>query len=248
MSKADSQKIVSEIKEKNIKPESKLKLNWKNYILWGALGIVIILGALVCSLAMLDIADTNLKLYKGLGFMKFIRIFVTTAPYLLIALAALMLGLGVLSWRQTRRGYRHSIVVVAGIIVLIVTALGILGHLAQVNRRLEKDFVGQFPQLRGPAKFEEGRWLQPEQGLLGGEAIVVITERIDLRDFADKDWQIYYSEETHIRPGYFPRVGERIGVMGEVKGESEFTAYVIRPLPAMDKKLWWKPGQRPGGY
>ena len=243
MSKADSQKIIAEIKEKDIKPESKMKLNWKNYLLWGALVVVVILGALICSLVMLDIADINLSLYQALGLMKFTRIFVTTAPYLLIALAALMLVLGVLSWRQTKRGYRHSIVVVAGVILLIVLALGILGHLVKANRPVEKGFMGQFPQLRGPVKFTEERWLQPEQGLLGGEVIVVVTERIDLRDFAGKDWQVYYSEETHLRPGFTLQVGERIGVMGEMKSESEFDAYAIRPFPVRDKKLLWKPSR-----
>lgn len=241
MSKSGSQKIIAEIKEKNIKPESKIKLNCKSYLFWFLLGVLVILGALFFSLVVLDVADMDFNLYQHFGLMKFMGLFFFTAPYLLIVLAIIMLTLGILSWRQTKRGYRHSIVVVAGIMLLIVVALGALGHCVRVNRPVEKGLAGP---LRGSVQFEEKRWLQPEQGLLGGEVIVVVTERIDLRDFAGKDWQVYYSSETKMRPGFNPRPGERIGIVGEMETESEFEAYVIKLFPPKGQRPFWGPRGR----
>lgn len=244
MSKANSQKIVKEIKEQNIKPESKLKLNWKNYLLWAVVGLVILLGALIFSLVLLDASDIKFGLYKDTTTFKFIRLFIATAPFLLIGLAVVMLVLGVLSWRQTKRGYRHSIIVVAGIMLLLLVGLGVLGHFAKINHRMEKGMAGQLPQFRGPVQIDEERWLQPEQGLLGGEVIVVVTEKISLRDFSGKDWQVYYTTETHMRPGFTPEKGERIGVVGGMRAETEFDAYAIKPFPPQGGKPMWGPGKK----
>ena len=86
-----SKKIIEKIKEGHIIPESKLKLQWKSYLFWILMVVMILIGALSLSLAILNVSDIDPRFIRHMELFKFVRIITVTAPYLwiILSLAAL---------------------------------------------------------------------------------------------------------------------------------------------------------------
>jgi hypothetical protein len=148
-------------------------------------------------------------------------------PYLWLILLLITIFSGFMIFRKTKRGYRYNVLFISGIIVLAIAVLGALAHFSKINSHLEKGIPGSDNFVR-PI---EGRWQRPADGLLGGEIIEVAPDVFILTTLKGEKWKVFYSKETKIKKYIKIEEGERVGVMGEKKGEDSFEAFIIVSPP-----------------
>lgn len=225
-----AKKIIEKIKEEKIVPESRWALNWKNYLFWIICIFTLFLGAIFFSFIILNLLDIHPIIIHQLGLGKIFFILMRTAPYLWILLAVLAGVSGFLAIRKTKRGYRHSVLFVVSISVLIISLLGALIHMSKANRGMgERIFINK-GLSRDMAFPMEKRWRSPRDGMLGGKVLAVKNNSFDLKSFNDEIWEIYYSERTKFK---VKKVEENMPVIvvGEEAGKNKFRAFLILPPP-----------------
>lgn len=218
-----SKEITDKIKKEQIVPESKFKLNCKDYLFWGIFSCVLILGALFFSLIILNIANFETEIFHYLKFSKFVFLIFVGMPYLWILLLLGMIFFSFIIFRKTKRGYRPSFLFVAGIVVSSIFVLGVSAHFSQINNKLEKNIPGPEKIIRPM----EGRWQRPEDGLLAGKIVQVEDKLFFLKTPRGEDWKIFYSEKTEFRRNVEIEKGAMVGVIGEKKDNHSFEAFVI---------------------
>jgi len=230
-----AKKIIEKIKQEKIVPESKFFLNWKNYLFWTVWVLTVLLGAIFFSLIILNLLDIHPMIFRSLGLGKVTFIFFKTAPYLWIILALLTIVSGFYVFRKTKHGYRHSLLFVTSVGVLLISMLGTILHISKINKNIGNKFFAYGPVPRDIAFPEQRRWQSPMEGMLGGEVILVGDDVIELKSFNDDIWEVQYSDDTEMR---IRKLKEEmiIEVLGEKIGINEFRAFLIQPFP-FEKKL-----------
>ena len=117
----NSKKIIDKIKQDHIEPEPKWKVNLSNYLFWALLAVVVILAAGFFSLVLLGLADFDSELLQIVRVRRFAGLLFLSAPYFWLVLLTLSIALGYLAFRRTKRGYRHSMLLVAVIILFLAS-------------------------------------------------------------------------------------------------------------------------------
>jgi len=230
MEKNTSQKIIDKIKREKIVPESKFFLNWKSYLFWFIWLVTLLLGAVFFSFIIINLLDIHPRVIRHLGLGRVFFILTKTAPYLWIILAFLAGISGFMAIKKTKYGYRYSILSVTSVAVLVISMLGVFLHLTKVNRHMGELMFRDDPMSRGIAFPVEKRWKSPEDGMLGGEVILIKNNSFDLRGFNDEIWEVHYSDDTEFKIKEFETM-MMIEVIGKKEAERKFKAFLIRPFP-----------------
>lgn len=228
-------KVLDEIKNKNITPKPRWQFVGRDLLFWGAFAVSVGVGSVAFG-AMLDrITSIDWDIYPQLGRGPILHVFMSF-PYLWVVVVALFSLLAIYNFRHTKEGYRYRpiVVITTSIIISIVggTALFFAGCGGPIDER-----VAQRPPL-APLAFEHPRdvWGQPERGLLAGEILAIDDEEksFHLRDLTGEPWQVRYWRAVYQIP-LFPSA--RVKIIGEIIGDHLFEADQIRP---------WRGMMRPG--
>lgn len=225
-----SKKVIDKIKKERITPESKWKLNWKNYVFWILLVGMVLLGALFFSLIIFNITDIDRDLYFHFKLRKFIWLILRTAPFLWIILSILTLVFGLLAFQKTKHGYRYQTLFTASIVVIIISILGILTHFLKINNQANNRFSEKIPHFQQLTPPKELRWLRPEEGLLAGEIIGVKPDGVVIISFRSEEWTVNYGNETIISPDVKLEKSEKIRAIGRRAENFLFEAKIIKRM------------------
>lgn len=244
MKKNISEEIVATIKKEKIKPIEKWKLSFKNYSYWGIVTLMVLLSGAFFSLIILNLVDFGPEMFEFLKFKKFFRILIFSAPYLWIVSFAVCVVLGILIFQKTKTGYRHNILFITSVVLLIVSVLGVSAHFARMNERFEEGFLERGPNPKMMMSQREGKLFMPEEGILVGEVIEITNNEILLKDPMDENWTVEYSKKTKIGKGVNLVVGEKMMIFGKKKESRYFSAMGIRRL---ERRRDGGPGGRAGG-
>ena len=223
-----SKYIVEKIKERHIIPESKFKLQWKSYLFWVLMIIMIFIGALSLSLVIFNVSDIDPRFLQYMELRKFIMLLMITAPYLWIILFAAALYFGIRAFRSTTKGYRHSTLFITSLVVLSISILGFFSHFLEIDNQMHGMFSKNAPNFKGLTEPREGRWLRPGDGLIGGEIISLGTNEFSIKSFDGKEWKIIYDEKTEKNDLDEIIMGEKVGVMGKKNDDFSMNAFSIR--------------------
>ncbi len=226
-----SKKVINKIKKEKIVPSSKFQLNWKNYLIWIILIFLVLMGALFSSLAIFNIPDVDLEIYRYLKLRRFAWLIIGSAPLLWIIFLFFSLTLGFLAFRKTKRGYRYKTLLIVGIIVFAVLSLGFLAHWAKFNQRLDENFSRRIPHYRQFAPQRGMRWINPEEGFLAGKIIAVKSEELTVASPKNGNWIVKYNKKTLVDPEVKLEQEEIIKAIGEKIGDFIFQAQIIKKLP-----------------
>jgi hypothetical protein len=226
-----AKEILEKIRSGHVTPESKFRLQWKNYLFWIIWFLMIVFGAISFSLVIFNLLDFGPEMFHYFRLGRIFRLIVFTAPHLWIILSFLALFFGLLAMRKTRRGYRYSILSVTAAAVLAISILGVSMHFMKINERFGMGIGRGTPGFGQIAFPEESRWEMAKEGLLGGEIISLQDEFFDLKDLRGDDWRVDYSDKTDIKTPEPLRAGMVVGVIGEKINNNTFQAKFIKLLP-----------------
>jgi len=229
MKKDISKEIVEKIKKEKIKPIEKWKINFKNYLYWGVVGVFILLSGAFFSLIILNFTGFGEEMFGFFHLGRFLRILIFTAPYLWILAFGICVISGVFIFQKTKTGYRHNVLFVVSIILIIVSVLGVVGHFLRMNERLEDGLPHNIDHRMMKFK-KEGRLFMPEEGVLVGKIKKVKEGSILLNDPKNEKWVVLYSNKTKTAKDIELKEGVKVIIFGEKSGDHEFSAFGIKRM------------------
>jgi hypothetical protein len=227
----NNDQIIQKIKTENLKPISKSVFLFRKISIWFLLAISTIFGAYAFAFFFLKTLYIDFDNWQY--FASSYNIFLMdNIPYIWVSLFILSLLLVFYLFKKTNKGYRHSVVFIGAVSILISFSLGIV---------LSKVFIGKVYFIE---RFENEKlinWTNPEAGRLSGEVLFIEDQYILLRDIKDEVWNV---DISYVLDNSIDTIksNEVISIIGKYDYENNFTACQIMPLNI--DKIRFKPNSK----
>jgi hypothetical protein len=239
-----SDKIMSEIEKKKLKPKPRWEFVFKNYFLWIIGFFSLIFGALSFSLIIYLFNSGGEVFFDNFGA-SFWEVFLTVIPIFWLVFLALFVSLFYLNLKKTKKAYKYSPFLIIAIGLIASLALGssfyMLGFSKKLDNLLGKNinpFV--YGHLMNP---QLEFWSNPENGRLAG----IISEigdgqKLFLIDKDSKEWLVYY-DQAEIKPAVNLEKGYPVKFFGEILEDNQFGAIRVMPMHSAND-FFERPGIR----
>jgi len=223
--------VLDRIKNEKIEMTPKWKFSLQEYSFWFLVLFFIMVGAVFMSIILLHLLqiDIAIAVRASGGIIPHIILF---APYLWIALLALMTILTWYHFKKTKRGYRYSYATIhIGSIIgsIIIGTFLYFGGAAQHAEQYAIKMGGEY--YKGAEHKREAIWNNPEKGLLSGIPIgtqVSGSDSFDLVDSKGITWLIHSKNITKEEQAIIA-VASKVAIIGTMLSPNEFTACRIIP-------------------
>ncbi|MBN2059395.1 MAG: hypothetical protein JW882_03165 [Deltaproteobacteria bacterium] len=223
-----SKQVLKEIRQRQLRPYPRWHFVFRRSVIWTIFFISILLGSISAGIVIFQIRHAEWDLYQYFtdNLSAFLLLIV---PYFWLLF---LIGFSLLAYsyfRRTERGYRFwAFWVVLGSIVLSIIG-GSLIYSTGLPKHIESVFYNKVSFYRVLSEHKQKVWVSPDQGLLAGRIVTVISERsVLLEDLVGNEWTIDISD-TIWRGNLVPREDLKIKIIGERGGENRFVAKEIRP-------------------
>ncbi|MEI8361346.1 MAG: hypothetical protein WCG01_04410 [bacterium] len=223
--------VLSQIRTANLRPKPRWFFQLRESGLWLILVLALVTIALMISLFWFFASETDLSLMMWLTGRPF---FYGRGPGTLLLVIFFVAIFLVWNFRNTRRGYRYNLGLIALIFICISAALaGIFGYL-NFNKRLDHGLMNM-PFYESRQQYMIAVWQQPSEGRITGEIVAASgSSSFVLRDFSGVKWQVS-SAMAVWRHNMVPEIGLQVKIIGSDQGGGNFLASYIRPfMPMMD--------------
>lgn len=221
-----TKQVISQIKEKQVKPKPKWYFDLKNTSFWVAFGVSLVLASFAGSVLVLRLLNNDWGIHRNLGRNPVAHLFMNL-PYIWLLLVFLLLMFALYNLKHTKKGYRNlNKFLIAGLAVWVAGGLVVyfVGYSDSLDRKLgDKPLFAPF----GPPVSEV--WQQPEKGLLAGTIVTYPEDNMFvLEDFDGHDWEVVYGAgQTCSNKILQPSL--KVRVQGEKIDANIFRAEKIRP-------------------
>ncbi|MFA5024762.1 MAG: hypothetical protein WC523_07495 [Patescibacteria group bacterium] len=224
------QKLVEKIKEANISPKPRWYFLLKNYVIWAAGILALLVGAVAVSVIIYlwryNGWETRVETHKSLW-----EFFLLTLPYFWIIFLGIFIFILYYNLKHTKKGYRYPVYLIAIFSVLASMVLGSLFYFLGVGQKID-DILGERAPLYGTVLNRQmAFWFNPQEGrLVGIIAGDVVDNNFYLIDPAGNVWQVSgRANNDHNFPDFL-KIGEPVNIIGQVVAADKFRAEIIRPL------------------
>jgi hypothetical protein len=224
----DSQKILEKIKEKKIKPTPKWHFLLKNYFIWAAFAISVLIGSLSFSVMLYILTDSNWGIYKYLD-KNFAEYLLLSLPYFWILFIIAFILLSYYNYKHTKKGYKYASYLVIILSVVISFVFGGTLFAFGLGEKIDQVLSNNIPYYQQKIiedKIE--KWHHPEKGLLIGTVEKAISdEEVIVKDFEKKEWKVKLEEKIP-KEILEKRINQEIRMIGKKQGEEGFAAKAIK--------------------
>lgn len=225
-------KVLEKIKEEKIEPHPRWQLLLKDYFIWSAFVVSVVIGAIAFCVILDIFTDNDWDVYRYAIENPMEKIFLSFPFFWIIALV-LFLGLAYYNYKNTKGGYKYETYYIVGLSIVGSVILGAIFHYYfGMGEKMEALVAENLPFYKRIYSRCNNReiWLQPEKGLLGGEIIRISTpSSFDLEDFSGMPWVVKKEKNVLIRGNSPLFEKEEVRIIGEKEEDSIFRAVEIRP-------------------
>jgi hypothetical protein len=199
------------INKKHLKPIPRWEFIVKNWGLWTALILCLLLLVLGFALSIFGVVDNII------------------VPYLWLFIAIIFFVISYLLFQKTKRAYHFPhwqiIIVMTALALILGTTFFKIG----LARRLDSSLENRLPLYRHVVPMKLQAWSRPELGYLSGTISKIIDDsNFEITDFSGKSWQISGSNST-IKGRLRLDVGTEVKIIGSQSGKNTFIFSEIRP-------------------
>ena len=213
-----SDKALKLITRKKIKPIPKWEFIAKNWVLWTALILCLILLILGFALTIFGLIDNII------------------VPYLWFFIAVIFLVISYFLFEKTKGAYHFPKWQVILFIVLLGLIIGTAFFKMGFASRLDKS-LDNVPYYRQIVPQKIAAWSNPQLGYLSGTITKIIDKNtFELMDFSKKFW-IISTENTIVRGRAILEIGSEIKLIGTQNSVNRFSATEIRPWTGMGQNM-----------
>ena len=223
----NSEKLISKMKNQNLKPIPKWRFTIKGMGIGFTILVSVILGGLAFSIILFSIQQLGFDLITHMSHSR-IEFLLGLLPFLWIGLLIIFLTLGMISIKNSRKGYKFSptkLILFNSVFSILLGTLFFIGGGAQW---LENKFAVQIEIYESIQEKKINMWSAPENGFLSGTIESVNENTMQLVDFKKRKWTIDF-QKAHIPPAVLLEEGEVIKLRGKMKDSNSFIADEVRP-------------------
>lgn len=222
-----SEEILRTINEKHISPKPKWEFLMKEWAVWTAGVISIFIGGIAIGLMITFIRTDDWSILKqadnaGIGLLLILF------PYFWIFVFIGFLFLAGYYLKHTKKGYRLTLPVFAGVSIILSAILGICFYDAGIGQIIDSSLTGRPGRYLEYIHPRAGVWNRPARGMLGGIVVNVPDEQtLILNDFSNKQWIVHVSNkqlDVRVIP-----TNARVRCLGTQSAKNEFIADQILP-------------------
>jgi len=228
-----SQKVLTKIKEQQIKPKPKWQFLLNNYSLW-IIGITcLIIGAVAASVAIFQLTNGDWDVLSLLGS-RALGFFFTSLPYFWLGMIILFLAFAYFGITRTKTGYRYQR---AALITGLITSIGFFGlsfQMLNFGQSIDRGFRQKSPFYQRINQERGRRWQRPNSGMLAGRIIAISQKTMEIKDFQGNNWVIDISQAR--MPFNDFKKDDQVRIIGEKTSNGQFKARAVLP--------WHKPGPK----
>lgn len=222
-----SEKLLQKIREREVRPLPRWRFTLRNSLILSAFLVSALLGALAFSVILFAVQQTDFNVVSHLSHSR-LELFLGLLPIFWIVLLVVFLLIAIYSIQYSPKGYKLSAAKLVGYSAALSILLGTLFFVTGGAQRLEHAFAINLSLYESINEKKVKLWSMPEEGYLSGEIQEMDVETFRLKDFNGKEWTIYH-QNAFMPPVVLLERGEKLKLMGEMKGEGEFVAREIRP-------------------
>jgi len=224
-------KLLAKIKDQKINPKPLWQFLLKDYIIWLAGLVSLLIGAAAISVMIYLFKFNDWEIYDQTK-KSFLEFFVLTLPYFWFIFLGLFVFIISYNFQHTKKGYRYSTVLLAGASILSSIILGSIFYVAGLGERLDGILGSQAPFYDRVINRHIDFWSQPEEGRLSGLVVGLVEEgKFILIDRGQEEWLVS-TENSQPYSNAIIVVGQPIRLLGEVIGDYAFRADKILPVNA----------------
>ena len=232
-----SEKIKSKINDKDLKPKSKIFFNFVSGLIWGAIGVMVIVLGVSFGLFFELVINHDIFAHKR------IMPFLQAIPYFWIIIILLAAVLLLIIFRTTHKIYKIKYRFIILGLILLTVVIGFVTYYSGLSNYLQGELENNVGYRR-MVPLPQDKWLDPENGYIFGKITETNHEKFFLVDINDQIWKVFYDEETQVPTMVHLVPGFEIKVIGEDLGKHEFEAKTIKP--GFDKRPaglnpFWRP-------
>ncbi len=217
-----TKKIIDQIKEEKISPESIFLVRLRKTAVWTFVVVSILAGSVAVSAISFVVRNSEYDLIQKFGSAFFFQ----SMPYFWLIFLAAFLFVGDYIYDKTTFGYRYGVAKIAGVYIISTVLIGTT-FVSLGSDRLFENEIREDSLMRGMIFNHTLVWAQPENGFLSGKIRDLSTSTLILVDFRGKEWLVNI-DGCMIRKPVQMINGEYIKLIGKNNNDS-FKAEDIRP-------------------
>ncbi len=214
-------KIIKDIKEKDIKPTSKIYFTAKNILFWGFFIISVFVGSMAVSAIIFLIQINDWGMYRHVsntlpGFV------FQTLPYFWIVLFIIFIIIGYFNFRNIKGAYKIQKIFLITLILSVLFGVGL--SKARMGMFLDDEFRERIPMYKEMRVKQFRMWDRPEKGIMIGE-VTGIKEEYFVLSCGCRDWNVY---------GEKADLNTNVKVFGKRINNTDFNAervFLVKGMP-----------------
>lgn len=218
--------LLGKIKEKQLTPMPKWQFLLKNYVVWGAGLISLLIGAAAISVVIYISRYNDWGIYKQIGDSA-AGFILLTMPYFWLIFLTLFIFIMYYNIKHTDKGYRYPVPAILTGAIAATVLLGVLFYGAGLGQAID-DVLGQkapfYDRMINP---RINYWSRPGEGRLTGLIISRPNENeIVLVDRSRREWKVFIKSDK-LESGVDIQAGKPICLLGRKISKNEFKAEQI---------------------
>lgn len=224
-----SQKVLKKIKQEKIKPKPRWEFLLRDYAIWVLSIVFLLIGSFAFAVVIFLVKHNDWAIYEQIND-SLLKFTLLTLPYFWFVFLILFLVLAYYNFRHTKRGYRYKTFTILIGAVLVSLLLGVLLYNFGVGEAIDQAFAERVPFYSTLLR-QRRIWTQASEGRLAGVIVSVQNkEDFEIKALDREVWRVSGDDMRVIPDPEIIRIGTRVKIFGEQKGENNFEALLVIPF------------------
>lgn len=218
-------RLLDKIKEKKLSPKPRWQFLLKNYTVYIAGILALLIGAVAVSVIiyLVRFNDWNFYYHTDKSFWEFLLL---TAPYFWLLFLGLFIFIVYYNFKHTQKGYRYPNWLLVGASISLSIILGVAFFRMGLGEKIDDALGRRAPFYGHILNPQIDFWSHPEEGRLFGLIIGKGEEEsLILLDRELEEWAVYL--DMPIREKEYSSVRQPVRLIGREMGDNSFMAEKI---------------------
>lgn len=223
-----SQRVLDRIEQEHVHPLPRWMVVARRVLMGALIVVSFIVASVFGSLVIVALLQIDPAFIRASSFGPMLRLLREYIPAVWVVLFVLLCLGEIILIRRKTVGYRHSLLVVGGVVVLGVCLLGLGLYATRVPERVEMSIERRVPLPIRPWVMRGAPRPRPEDGVLFGRILVVATSTFSVEGPRRDIWQVVPERSEQLSLPFLAPNGFVL-IQGKMERPGLFMARTIQP-------------------
>lgn len=223
-----SNDVLKTIKDQKIKPTPKWQFLLKDYVIWGAGVVSVLVGAFAFAVVLYMVVNNDWDIYQYATNSLLGYIF-STLPYYWLLFLSIFIVIAYFNIRHTKKGYKYGLNMIIIISIGASIILGTVFYGLGLGQAIDNEFSKRVPIYKKFTQRNPQMWHKPGRGVIAGVVVWIGDEyNFKLKGLKGATWLVDSSSAWQ-ESEQGVAVGDKIIVIGSEIIDNELKAKKILP-------------------